>query len=350
MSYYQLKDGRWVVQYRSRRDPGKMVREYFGRGVHGLTKAKARHEALFGKNRRRAPAPVGIRFDELAAEYLKAAAGRLKKSSMDCLVYKLAGVILPELGHVDVYSLTPKIMDLYVQKRLKSVKRTTVHRELSDIMAILNWGVARGMMRANPLAGYKKPSRDDAVIAPPSVAEIRALVREAPEHLRRALVIAYYTGLRPGQAELFGLKWTDINWTDRTIIIRSAQKGGVKSRIVPMHPDLEKRLKTWQTESGHTSPYIITYKGRPVASIKKAFATAKKKAGINRRMTFYSMRHAFATYLLGQSADLKMTSMIMGHSSPTTTMRIYQHASMDLARQTIDKLPAIDYDEQQKKP
>ena len=324
-----------------------MVREYFGRGIHGATKARARHEALFGSGNQRAAAPIGMPFSEIASAYLQANSGRLQKSSIDCLIYKLSGVILPEIGHVDIYHITPQIMDLYVQKRIAKVKRSTVHRELSDIIAILNWGVSRGMIRANPLAGYKKPSRDDEIMQPPSGGEIEALIEHAPEHLRRALIIAYYTGLRPGRAELFGITWEDINWADETIMIRSAKKGGLKSRIVPIHPDLARRLMSWKKYDKKNNPgsnHIIYYKGRPVASLKTAFRTAKKNAGITRRLTFYSMRHAFATYLLGESADLKMTSQIMGHSSPEITMRVYQHGSMALARKTIEKLPTINHE------
>lgn len=345
MSVFQLQDGRWVVQYRSKSDPQKKIREYFGRGVRGATTAQARQEALFGTGTR-AQAVRGMPFAALAAAYLQAGVGRLAVSTQEKITYTLNRVVLPELGHVDVYHLTPAVMDLYVEKRLQSVKRTTVHRELSDILAILNWGVARGTIRTNPLEHYRKPERDDAVIAPPSAEEIAAIVSHAVPHLERAVILAYYTGLRPGASELFGIRWEDVNFADGLLLVRSAKKGGLKSRVVPLHPDLEKRLKKWRAEDRKASPpaeYIITYGGKPVRSVKRAFARAKEKAGVTRKLTLYSIRHAFATYLLGMSADLKTTSLIMGHTTPEITMRSYQHVNMPLARQTIDKLPRIRY-------
>ena len=43
------------------------------------------------------------------------------------------------LGQKPAMNITPQVIDLYVQKRLRSVKRTTIHRELSDIRAVLSW-------------------------------------------------------------------------------------------------------------------------------------------------------------------------------------------------------------------
>ncbi|MDP2645491.1 MAG: hypothetical protein Q8P24_11160 [Desulfobacterales bacterium] len=86
----------------------------------------------------------------------------------------------------------------------RTISRSTVHRELSIITAILNWSVTRKYLAVNPLAGYKKPRRDDAVILPPSIEEVRQILAVAPPHLVRALTVCYYTGLRPGLANCSG--------------------------------------------------------------------------------------------------------------------------------------------------
>ncbi len=52
----------------------------------------------------------------------------------------------------------------------------------------------------------------------------------------------------------------------------------------------------------------------------------------------YDLRHAFATHLLENGADLKSVSEILGHASPDMTMRVYQHVSSDLKRKAVDLL------------
>lgn len=338
MAVYQLKDGRWIVQYRDKVSK-RYRREYFGRGLEGEKNARARNEEFdFQYTRRKLPESSPL-FSDLANSYLLVGQGRMEPSTINSLIYKLQGVILPELGHIQAIRLTDHIIDLYVSRRLKKVKRVTVHREISDIQAILNWSVKRKYISHNPIAGYQKPKRDDEIIQPVTVAECRRLLQCAPEHLKRALTISWYTGLRPGVSELFGLTWDNIDWEQQTILIRSAKKKGPASRTIPIHPAFMIFLKKWQKEGG--SGRIITYLGRPVKSIKKSFRTAKRNAGITRRLTPYAFRHAFATNVLALGADLKATSEILGHSRQDTTMRIYQHTNIAIRRDVILKLPSL---------
>jgi integrase len=207
----------------------------------------------------------------------------------------------------------------------------------------LNWSVDRKLIAVNPVAGYKKPRRDDEVIMPPTVAEVQAIIKNAAEHLKRAILISFYTGLRPGQSERYQLKWSDVNMDEGVILIRSAQKGGPPSRVVPIHPDFRAYLAMWK-EIDKKAEHLIMYRKKPVKSVKKAFRRAKKRAGITRRLRLYDLRHAFATALLASGADLKGVSELIGHSRTDTTTRVYQHTNMDLYKKTIGILPKLNTD------
>lgn len=262
---------------------------------------------------------------------------------MDRLLIKLERVILPELGRTNAYRIIPFRVDQYKVKRLKAgVTRTTVHGEITYIHAILNWALQERHITRNPLAGYKKPKRDDAIISPPTQQETERILAVAPSHIARALALSYFTGIRPGHSELLGLTWNDIDWELRIILVRSARKGGPRARMVPIHRDFFDVLGAWHRADGHNG-YIIQWQGKPVKRIIKGYNSAKKKAGITRRLPPYSFRHAFATKVLGQGADLKATSEILGHSRPDTTMRIYQHTDLTLLRESVNKLPALNF-------
>jgi len=346
MSVHLRRDGRWVVKYRI---PGtdKQRWEYFGRGVEGEAAARARQDALDIRPyvqrtpRRSHSAPV---FGEIAEAYYENHGAALPLPSRQNLYWKLVGVLVPELGHLAVNELSAYRMDQYVARRLKAgKKRTTVHREISDVMAILNWAANRGLISRSPLAGYRKPSRDDAVIQPASSHELAKILACATEHLARAILIGFYTGVRPGRSEMFALRWSNIDWRQRTIWIRAARKHGPAARMVPLHPDLLDRLLSWHrsdVESGNPD-FIVHYRGRPVTTLKTSWAAAKRRAGISRRLPLYSLRHAFATLLLAAAADLKTTSIFLGHSRPDTTMRVYQHLDAGLAARTIARLPGL---------
>lgn len=367
MSVHQLKDGRWYVEYRDKSKKSGRAREYFGRGLEAEKQARERNESLsLRPYTPSTPSEGANTLNDLAESYIQAKIGSMQKTSLDALNYKLQSIILPELGHRSALRITDSVMDRYVAKRLntdltvwagpktkkkivldkngmpKKISRSTVHRELTDIIAILNWSVKRKYIKVNPLAGYEKPKKDNAVIEPPTMAEIQALLQHSAAHLRRCLVISFYTGLRPGQTELLSLKWNAVDLRAKTILIRSSRKGGPISRTVPIHTAFLKLLKKWKKEDkDKTAEEIITYKGQPVQRIKKAFYAAKKRAGITRRLRAYDFRHAFATMLLSEAGDLKSTSEILGHSRIQTTMDIYQHTNSKMHRKTINKLPAL---------
>ncbi|MBF0414120.1 MAG: tyrosine-type recombinase/integrase [Desulfamplus sp.] len=367
MAITQKKDGRWCVHYYG---PDKRKRfEYFGRGLEAQQKTIERNNELKSQNQIREYVKRDIKilsptFGELANEYIKAKAIELPKTSIDNLYYKLTGVILPEIGDIEALRLTHSKIREYIKKRLstiantktgKTISKTTVHRELSDIQAILNWAVNEKYIQSNPLAGFKKPTRDDEIILPPTFDEIQRILSCAPEHLKRSLIISFYTGLRPGVAELFSLKWADINFESGIIHIISAKKGGLKDRFIPLHPDFRLHLEHWKTADNINSDininsasrllnnYIILWKGQKVKSIKKSFITAKAKAGITRRLRLYDFRHAFATNILKAGGDLKSTSEMLGHTRTDTTSRIYQHTDIDMHRTNINLIPSLNF-------
>jgi len=378
MSVHQKKDGRWYVNYYIQ-DPvsqtKKAKKEYFGRGKEAEANACHRDNELKSSGQinkySTASQPGSPTIAEIAVEYLDSK-NDMSEVSMYNLVTKLTGIILPELGHIEVNRLTAHRLDLYVKKRLaapvvkrigkkcaqkqipvknengsvRTISKTTVHRELTDLQAIINWAVKRRIINSNPVSGYEKPKRDDAIIRPPSASEIKAILKEASPHLFRALVINYYSGLRPGEAELSYLTWDDVDWDSLSILIRSAKKGGALQRTIAIHHELKSYFERWKEEDlKNTHKFIIYWKDKPVKSFKHAFSAAKKRAGITRRIRPYDFRHASVTSMLEAGGDLKSVSMIAGHADTHITTKVYQHLTQQLVRDTINKIPALDLGE-----
>ena len=363
MSIHQLSDGRWFVQYPDKLKTGKKKRKYFGREPGAEEKAKAFNDSLMlGKQGRKKKKDHSAYFVDLVNEYAHGRLAHIQESTLQNFMWKMDGVILPELGNIRAMSIIPKKIDDYVKIRLtksrtikqvtktgvvinrtiQPAKKTTIHREISDIRAVLNWSVRRRLIAFNPLDKYEMPKRDDDIILYPGQAEIDAILKHCPERLTRAISISYYTGLRPGQRELYSMRWHHIDFQANTIIVKSAKKGSkYKHRLVPVHPEFTSILKQWYDKDDNPNGAIIHYRGKPVKSLKKAFAKAKKDAKITRRLRMYDFRHAFASLLLKNKADLKSTSELLGHSRTETTTRIYQHTDFNMHQDAVGKLPAL---------
>jgi len=338
MSVYQTPDGRWICEYPKGRDPERpgTKKKYFGRDREGQKAAELFNLSLGLGTKHFQKSPL---FIELVNAYQQARENIMTKSSFDNLCLKMEGVILPELGQEMAHHLTTERLDQYVATRAAVVKRTTVHRELSDIRAVLLWAVSRRLISANPMSGFEMPRRDDARIHPPTKAEFDAILTCAVPHMKRAMLISYYTGLRPGKEELLRLTWEDVDMFGQTLMVTSAEKGGIPRRMVPLNKVIMAHINSWYDEDMKAGMrYLVHYHGGPVDSLKTAWKAAKKRARVTRRLRMYDIRHAFATTLLEQGADLKTVSEILGHSSPDMTMKVYQHVSNKLRRQVVDLL------------
>jgi integrase len=355
MSVHLRKDGRWCVDWVDR-ESKKHLRKYFGRGPEAEVVARDFNTGLgLHPWEHRTPQANSAYFIDLLNAYTQAKISVIQPVSMKNLLWKMSGVIVPEIGSLKASQITPQRIDAYVSKRLKKPirfdsdkkpvgypKRTTIHREISDIKAVLNWAVKRRLISFNPITAYEMPKRDDAVILPPSEDEIARILAVAPHHLRRSILISYYTGLRPGARELFSMVWQDVSFETGTILVRSARKGGIKTRLVPIHKRFLPELLTWKDQDANAGrKFLIHFRGKQVHSIKKSFGTAKRKAGISRRIRLYDLRHGFASMALRAGADLRSVSEIMGHSRPDTTSRIYQHTDSIMHQDVISRIPMV---------
>lgn len=341
MSVHQLKDGRFFVKYAkgtNKNDPTRQ-REYFGRGLEAEDAAIRRNLELGLGVVRQASGPT---FRDIANEYLEAKLGTMPSNSADDLAWKLDGVILPILGHLQASMVKPAELDKYIQtRRSKGIKLTSIHRELSTVRAIIRRAVERHLIADNPMTGFAMPRRDDAVIPPPTSAEVAAIYRVAAPHLQRAIMLGTYTAMRPGGSELLALRWEHIDLINGSIFVESAKKGGMRARVVPIAEGLRPLLAGWMEvdrSEGKPLSWVVHYHGRHIGSLKTAWEAAKKRANITRRCRMYDLRHMAATSMLDAGADLKSVSEILGHASPDMTMKIYQHTSTKLRKDAISKL------------
>jgi integrase/recombinase XerC len=199
----------------------------------------------------------------------------------------------------------------------------------------------------NPGAGRKgkKEGRDMAVLMPTN-----ALVQlEDGLLLRRdraILELLYAAGLRV--SELTGLNLVDMDQKDR--VVRVIGKGR-KERIVPYGakaaealalywPEREKLLRGHSRQPGGTHPdaIFLNYMGRRLTqrSVGRILKKYVRLININWDLHPHSLRHAFATHLLADGADLRAIQELLGHQSLSTTQK-YTHASIRQLMDIYDK-------------
>jgi integrase/recombinase XerD len=172
-------------------------------------------------------------------------------------------------------------------------------------------------------------------------ADVTRLVEDTPYAARRPLrdrallEVMYATGLRV--SEVAALTGTQVRLQEGFVTVLG--KGG-KERVVPLGRRAKEALASYlETErprllGGRTSPYVFVRPGgKPLSrqSIWKLVRRRARAAGVHTRVTPHTLRHTFATHLLGGGADLRVVQALLGHADIGTT-QIYTHVAPERLR------------------
>src|SRR6266852_4176649 len=165
---------------------------------------------------------------------------------------------------------------------------------------------------------------------------------------RALLELLYAAGLRV--SELTGLNLADMEQKERVLRVRGK---GNKERIVPYgakaqdalekYWPLRKQLleQTCRTSGGqlpYTEAVFLNYSGRRLTqrSVGRIVKKYVRIANVNWDLHPHSLRHAFATHLLADGADLRAIQELLGHQSLSTTQK-YTHTSIRQLMEIYDK-------------
>ena len=165
---------------------------------------------------------------------------------------------------------------------------------------------------------------------------------------RALLELLYAAGLRV--SELTGLNLVDMEQKERILRVRGK---GNKERIVPYGAKAQEAMeKYWpvrerlleqtdRTSSGqepYTEAVFLNYSGRRLTqrSVGRIVKKYVRIANVNWNLHPHSLRHAFATHLLADGADLRAIQELLGHQSLSTTQK-YTHASIRQLMDIYDK-------------
>ncbi len=135
------------------------------------------------------------------------------------------------------------------------------------------------------------------------------------------LITGYSAGLRV--SEVAGLKVSDIDSKNMQLFIRNG-KGGKDRYAILSQANLTILREYWKAYrpkewlfyslSHYNTGEHISAKG-----IQDVFKNAKKTAGIQKNITFHTLRHSFATHLLENGVSIYVIKQLLGHADISTT-------------------------------
>jgi len=225
----------------------------------------------------------------------------------------------------------------------RGLRVTTVARRLSAIRQLYRFLYAEGRRGDDPAAVLEGPKRERALPRTLTLGEVDRLLRVAgtsdpeaplPARLRAArlaclLEILYATGLRV--SELVALPMSAAAKDARVIVVRGK---GNKERLVPLNDAAKRAMVAYLNllaQSGRDAPskWLFPSFGDSGHVTRQHFARELKAlaaaAGLRAaQLSPHVLRHAFASHLLHNGADLRVVQTLLGHADISTT-QIYTH-------------------------
>ncbi len=239
-------------------------------------------------------------------------------------------------GHIEDYMVACDALGL---------AQATRARRLSAVKGLYRFAYEEAWRKDNPALKIKGPGRKKSLPKTISETDVDALLTAAPQHGRTAsdrlrnsclMELLYATGMRV--SELVSLPVSAARGDPRMLLVKG--KGG-KERMVPLSSPARSALADWlkvrdrdadlakkETGAEH-SKFLFPSRGKLGHLTRHRFFGLIKEiavvAGVSPdTVTPHRLRHAFATHLLANGADLRTIQTLLGHADVSTT-EIYTH-------------------------
>lgn len=222
------------------------------------------------------------------------------------------------------------------QRRLA---KATIARKLAAVRSCFRFLARRGALEGNPARQVRSPRLGRRLPSFLPKDEATQLLDAAPEPSAagardRALIeLLYASGLRV--AEGCGLDVDDLDEARRTV--RVVGKGD-KERVVPVGETALEALAAYLAMRGRRrGPLFVNARGGRLTprSAHRIVRRLARRAGLSQRVTPHTLRHSFATHMLGEGADLRLIQELLGHRRLSTTQR-YTHVSPEHLMRVYD--------------
>jgi len=266
--------------------------------------------------------------------------------------------LVPALGHFKLSDLDPRAIHALYSRLSRDYSLSTRKEVHIALNMALGQAVRWGVLGRNPVDLVESPKADRRSAfrdEHEDEGEVRALTDQQAVMLFRAsegsrwrnyFVAAVRTGLRPG--ELLGLRWGDLNLEGDpgSLRVRRTLDTHSHARFNPPKSEASRRTVAlhWEAQDAFcgqrdalegvglpTGPKALVFPsetGSPMNAgnlRRRHLHRYLAEAGLP-EMTLHELRHTFASIMLYEwRVPLEVVAEMMGHESPTITLRLYAH-------------------------
>jgi integrase len=247
--------------------------------------------------------------------------------------------IVPHWGRYELRNIRTVEVECWL-RRLPLAKSSCA--KIRNVMSVLfNHACRYEFFDRNPIRLVRQGAKRKTAPNVLTPYEIKTLVDRLALREKTLVLLAASTGLR--QSELFGLKWGDMNFDEKTIYVTRSIVCGVvgpcktesSQKPVPLHPLIAETLVQWREQQPYRKPddWVFAsrrYRGRKPywgqAILRKFILPKAQELGIQKHFGWHTFRHTYSTLLRSVGTEFKVMQELLRHSSLRSTLDVYTQA------------------------
>jgi len=256
--------------------------------------------------------------------------------------------------NLNIVKLDEKKLEDYLSKFInQGFEKTSLARKISTYTQFFDFLIEEKLIANNPIKNIKQPKLDSKLPFIISVEDIQSLINNSKQdksnfgiRLNCMIEIMYASGIRV--SELVTMTLASL-YQDKNFIIITGK--GNKERLIPISKDTQDtinnylKIRKFFFNKNKEVKWLFPSKQSKVGHITRQrfsqlLSLLSDKAGLKiKKISPHKLRHAFASHLLANGADLRSLQQMLGHEDISTT-QIYTHILDERLKQIVkDKHP-----------
>jgi integrase len=274
----------------------------------------------------------------LCARYLEDHLPRKRPSSQRDDRSMIERDILPALGRRKVADVRFADVD-HLHRTISRRAPIRANRVVALLSKMFSLAMRWGWRPDSPVRGIERnlETKRQRYLPPAEIARLSDALNHRPGVAADIVRWLLLTGCRFSEAA--NAHWQQFDLEAGTWTRASHETKQKKTITTPLSAPARALLANLHERNG-ASPHVFPGPaGRPVRSIKTAWATICRDAGLE-GVRVHDLRHSFAALLVSSGASLVLIGKLLGHSQAQTTNR-YAHADLDPLREAAERVGAV---------
>lgn len=351
----------WVARWREDviRPDGAIKRMMRSQVLGSISEIPTRREARRHLNSLLRPTNQGLRkpqaamtFGDFARKWEEAVLPTYRASTRNFYKDILRRHLVPKFASYRLCDIQAPDVQIFLNQKSERYAPSVLHHIRATLSRTCSSAKEWGYVDSNPALGVRLPHMGTVrpkITFEPS--QLQKILEQLREPHRTMVFVAAVTGVRV--SELFGLKWSDVDFERRLLYVRRTYyrgnfglpKNRTSERVIPISPGLLYSLQRHKARGRQSSMDLVfpNDAGNPYEAgnlLHRILHPVFAALGLP-KTGWRVFRRSVATALSEMREPVRTAQQVLGHSSPYTTLAFYVQSVEESQRQAISKLERI---------